>query len=245
MRHLCLIAVVLLGLGVKDAEADAVLAPGEPLTPAIVEALLREALAEQGADDALQLSVEGPRLPLANRSAQPTSLTLAEPRWDRRTRRWTATLMASLPTGESSAIPTWGRAEAMVEIMVPVRGIARGEVLSADDLEPRLVAEGAVAEDAVLATSAFSAGEARRALPRGRPIRERDLGSLRLVRRGEAVTMIYERAGMTLATLGEALDDAGLDQPLRVKNADSGEVRRGTAIGLRRVRLGLPTGAHP
>ena len=69
-------------------------------------------------------------------------------------------------------------------------------------------------------------------------LREGEVGPPRLVRRGRAVTMTYEREGLRITALGQAQDDGALGEAVRVVNADSRRQVQGVVAGPDRVALG-------
>ena len=82
--------------------------------------------------------------------------------------------------------------------------------------------------------------EARIALYAGRPIRPDDLGPPAIVDRNEIVTLVYRRAGLTIATDARALDRAGVGDVLRVMNLSSRTTVSGIVGTDGTVRVGGP-----
>ena len=80
--------------------------------------------------------------------------------------------------------------------------------------------------------------EARRALPPGRVLSERDLQAPRLVARGRTVQLVYRRPGLELQALGIAQADGALGELVRVVNLDSRQQLDGVVVGPDRVALG-------
>ena len=237
MRHL--LGPLLLLLAWTHPAGAATLPPGVPLDRGMVVDLVTAELAPQSSAPRLEVQIDGPALPLPNRATRPAELRLDQPDWDQRSGRFTADLHVTLPAGETAVITFWGRAVPMLEAAVPVRMIRRGETIAMADLERRWVPASQVPSDAVLDDTAVAGGEAARFLMVGRIVRAADLVRPRLVRRGEPVTVIYAQDGLTLSASGEALDDAGAGEPVRVLNTTSRAVRRGIAVGPRQVQVSL------
>jgi flagella basal body P-ring formation protein FlgA len=123
-------------------------------------------------------------------------------------------------------------------VLVATRAIRRGEAFAPDQVE---LAERDVTQqhDGFYTDVAALAGlQARRPIPAG-AIVGRDRGeALPAIRRGDAVTLVVESRSMQIAAAGVAMQDAGLGQPIRVKNADSGKVLLGHVRDAHTVSMG-------
>lgn len=84
-----------------------------------------------------------------------------------------------------------------------------GTIIAPEDLVDLPGAPGAPASKLV------GRETARRIMP-GRPLTDYDVRSPRAVRRGQAVTVVYREAGLEITAPGTALNDAGVNEPLRV-----------------------------
>jgi flagella basal body P-ring formation protein FlgA len=219
------------------AGADAVLAPGEPLTPAQIADLVTEALAIRGNRGRLAVEVDEPKAPLPNGAAAPMRVSVAELRYDPRTGRYDARLTAFLPTGQSGTVASAGRVEERVEVAVLSRPVARGATIRAEDVALQDVPARSLGADALQREEELVGKVAARPLPAGRAVRARDLVASLSVRRGEPVTMVFARGGLELTGVGTALDQGREGDMVRVENAGSGEVRRAVVLGPRRVRV--------
>ena len=80
--------------------------------------------------------------------------------------------------------------------------------------------------------------EARRPLPAGRVLSERDLQAPRLVLRGRTVQLTYARPGLRLSVQGVAQSDGALGDLVRVVNLDSRRQLQGVVVGPDQVALG-------
>ncbi|MGK2284481.1 flagellar basal body P-ring formation chaperone FlgA [Pedomonas sp. V897] len=125
-----------------------------------------------------------------------------------------------------------------VEIAVVANRIAAGEVITEADLEIQAVdarrARGAL-------TLAEIAGlEARRPLTPGTPVRSHDVQQPKLIKKGQAVTMVVSHGGLTIAARGKALEDGGKGDIVRVQNIASQKIIQGevTASGIVSVASG-------
>lgn len=106
-------------------------------------------------------------------------------------------------------------------VVVARQPIARGTILSADDLrlEERRLDE---LPTTVLTDVESAIGrEARVALAAGKPLTVQGLANAVLVKRGDAVRVLVEKGGLRLSIAGEAMDTGGAGERVRVVNASS------------------------
>jgi flagella basal body P-ring formation protein FlgA len=232
------IALLLVLRGAVAAELS--LPGGADLTQAIVADLVRADLAARGIAGDLAVEVRQPAAAVPNRAEGETRVALVGLRYDRRSGRFHGRLQAALATGESATIPITGRVDELIEVAVPTRPIARGEMIAAADVGLALLPVASLAEDAVRHVEDLVGRQAARPLAAGRAARAGEVTAPWQVRRGESASMAFARGGLQIVTAAEALENGRAGQTIRVRNATSGEVRQAVVIGPRRVEvLGL------
>jgi flagellar basal body P-ring formation protein FlgA len=231
-----LLAIALLALP-GTARAGLWLAPGEPLGEAHLSALVLPALPP---GERFRVSFSQPALPLHNPATSEAFVQLLELRHEPRTDRFSGAFLVRLETGEERVLGLAGQAQALVEILVPVRAIRAGETLTSDLLRPMLVAERQLRADTLTDPADLADVEARRRLLAGRPVRQGDVQAPRLVRRGEAVELVYRAPGIELVTMARALEDGSRGSQVGVSNLDSGQRLSGLVTGPGRVTVGGP-----
>lgn len=239
LRSLTILALLLPTLLAPRPTLAARLEAREALGHDLAAFLVEDELRNRGEGERFSIAIESPPLPLANRATRPTEIAIATMRYDPAAGRFTGQLSARLDTGEASTIELRGSAKRLVEVAVPARRIGRGEALTEGDVEILWLPEAGLAADAIRHIEDLAGREARRSLPARRPARAADLVTPRLVVRGEPVTMMYESGGLTLSLVGEALDDGGAGETVRVANPGSRLVRQGLVVGARSVRVSL------
>ncbi len=233
-----LLLLGLVGLGLPGtARAGLWLAPGEPLGEAHLSALIEPALPP---GERFEVSFSHPALPLFNPATTDAFLQLLELRLDPRTERFSGAFLVRLESGEERVLGLAGRAQAMVEILVPARTVAAGERLSADLLAPLVVAERQLRADTLVDPLELEDVEARRRLLPGRPVRRGDVRAPQLVRRGATVEVVYRAPGIELVTMGRALEDGSRGSVVGVANLDSGQRLAGLVTGAGRVTVSGP-----
>lgn len=239
------VLALLMVLGWTTAVAsELTLAPGAPLTPEAVAGLVTAGLRERGVGGELSVEVRSPAAPIPNRATTPMRVTLADLRYDQRRGRYDAVLSAGLRSGESTAIPTSGQVEQLVEVPVPVRPIPRGETLQAEDVIVNRLPAAALPGDVLRRAEDLVGQQAARSLTAGRPTRAGDLAAPWLVRRGDDASIVFRRGALQIVSAAQVLDNGRRGESVRVRNDGSGEMRRATVVGSRQVEV-LDSGALP
>lgn len=138
--------------------------------------------------------------------------------YDRRSGRFTA--LVSAPAGASNAERrrVTGRAWRMVEVPVLSERVRPGT-----EIEPQHVNWQRVRADRVRRQTISDIGELigmapKRSIAINRPIRHSDLRAPVMVSKGDTVTMVFRRGGMTLTASGRAVEDGGRNKMIRVIN---------------------------
>ena len=163
----------------------------------------------------------------------PTSIRL-----DPRSGRFDVTFELGHANGTSpTKLRYTGTAIEMIEALVLTRNIDRNEMIRAADLqiERRARAELGGAEPA---SREFAVGmQMRRPIRAGQALKASDLAKPDLVQRDQAVTLIYQTAGIYLTTRGKALE-AGTDV-VSVLNLQSKRTVTGRVTGRGQVSVDI------
>ena len=126
----------------------------------------------------------------------------------------------------------------MRDVAIVNRTLNRGEPVSAADLTIERRPRDGTPPDA-LASGATLVGEvAQRTLSQGAILRTGDTAPPELVARGEAVTIVYESPGISLAMRGQATDAGRMGATVNVVNMASKKVLQAVVIGPGRVSVG-------
>lgn len=127
---------------------------------------------------------------------------------------------------------------ASIDTPVLARSIEKGELLAISDfIQAPLsatVARGALAPEQA------KGREAARPLRAGNPVRTTDLITPRIIRRGQAVTILLSSGALNIQAPGRALTDAAVGEPVRVLNLSSNRTLEAVADEIGRARVTLP-----
>lgn len=220
--------------------AELTLPPGTPLTPAMVGELVRGELASRGLAGDLAVEIRQPRGETPNRAVAPMRISLVELDIDHGAGRFQGRIEAVLPSGERAQLPTSGVIDRAVDVLVPAHAIARGQMISDRDLTPLRVPASSLPADALASASELAGRQAVRSLAPQRAVRAADVAEPWLVRRGDDAATVFRRGSLEIVSAGEALDNGRQGETVRVRNLDSGEVRRAVVVATRRVEVASP-----
>lgn len=230
--------ILLMLIGPATARAGVWLAPGEPLDHAHLEALVKPALPP---GERFQLAFEQPVVPLHNPASSEAFMQLMNFRHEPRTERFAGSFLVRLESGEERVLALAGRAQMVIEILVPTRTIAAGERLARNLMEPLLVVESRLRSDTLTEPMNLLDMEARRRLLAGRPVRQGDVQAPQLVRRGEAVEVVYRAPGLELVATARALEDGGRGSLVTIVTLDTGKRLTGIVSNPGEVVVGAGT----
>jgi flagella basal body P-ring formation protein FlgA len=165
-------------------------------------------------------------------------------RFDPRSGRFDVTFSIANENGAATRLRFTGMAVETVEAAVLARGVERNEVLKSSDviIERRPRAE--VGNDVASRDRAVGM-QARRQLRVGQALRTSDLAKPDLVQRDQAVTLIYESAGLYLTIRGKALEGGTEGDVVNVLNLQSKRTVSGVVVGRGQVAVSAPTPRLP
>ena len=148
--------------------------------------------------------------------------------------------IAAWPGGEAHTVT--GRAEAVADLPVLTRPVARGEVITDDMIEWTRLPEARVRGDVLRSAEALVGLEAKRSLRPGEAVRAYDVEAPAAIERGETVALVYAVGALTLTARARALSDAALGETARFMNLQSNRTVEAVveAPGRARVRAFAP-----
>ena len=239
-----LLLLALLAAPLPGRAAELVLAPGQALTQADVETLVRSGLGIAGDDRAVAVTLFRPALPLPNRAAAPIRVVLADLAPAQGSGRFGGRLVASLAGGGTTAIEVAGETTVLVPAAVLLRAEARGAGVAGTDCELRYLPERDVPSDALRMDQLDEGLVARRALPKGHVLRAGDLGRRPAVRKGDTVTVTYRSGALTMTQAAIAATAGGLGDGIGIRLTPDSSLRQAVIVGEGQVEVAAPGPAH-
>ena len=145
---------------------------------------------------------------------------------------FTSSQQPPLKLSVSATVDRW------IEVAVMRRPIEKGEVIAGSDVAMARLNVQSIPADAIGDMSKVLGLESKRRLAAGEVLQRDTFAIPTLIRSGEKVTIKYRSTLIEATATGMALDAAGMDQPIRVKNDASSKVVSGfaKASGLVEVR---------
>ena len=175
--------------------------------------------------------------PSVTGALQPTRVA-----YDQRSGRFDATFEIADGAGPRVTMRYSGAAAETLEAAVPVRPLARGEILKASDIVVERRPKAQIAADTVRDAGNAVGLAARRPLRPGQPLHAADLMKPEIVQRNEPVTLVYQAPGLVLTIHGKALEAGTEGDLVNVLNTQSKRTVQGTVVGPGRVAVGLAPG---
>jgi flagella basal body P-ring formation protein FlgA len=154
--------------------------------------------------------------------------------------RFDVTLEIANDNGTPTKLRFAGTAIETVEAAVLTRNVERAELLKSSDIVAERRPKSEVGNDPASRDSALGM-QMRRPMRAGQPLRAVDLAKPDLVQRDQAVTVIYQAAGMYLTTRGKALDGGTEGDVVSVLNPQSKRTVTGVITGRGQVTIQVAT----
>ncbi len=151
---------------------------------------------------------------------------------------WVANMLLLQSGNVISAQALSGKYEEQKAIPVLRESSNHGDVIKAEDLEVRYIPEYKVPRGTITDANAIIGKTPARLISRDRPMREQELVKPTIIAKGTTVQMLFQTKSIEIATIGEALEDGGIDDVIRVRNVDSKNVVRGKIISNNQVMAG-------
>jgi len=237
-----------IGVDTRDLRAISVTRLARTLDAKDLESQVARALEHRsGLGDAANLSLTFDRdLQDTRLDASFTgALTPVAVRYDARSTRFDVTFDIANDTG---AAPTrlrfTGTGIETVEAAILARDVERNDVLKASDVVIERRPKLAVGND-VAARERAVGMQMRHALRAGAALRTADLVKPDLVQRDQAVTLIFQSAGLYLTVRGKALDAGTEGDVVSVVNLQSKRTVSGTVTGRGQVSISVATPVLP
>jgi len=111
--------------------------------------------------------------------------------------------------------PAMAQSAAPAALVVLAQPVAAGAVIAADELRPWGAGDPPPMRGALAAANIVGRAAARR-LAAGAVVREGDVRTPQVIQRGEPVMIVLRSGALTISTQGQALNAAGLGEPVRV-----------------------------
>ncbi len=209
-----------------------------------IEALVQDALAREGmpGDYAIEIDLRMPEvhLPIDARDLA----RLQQFQLDRRTMRFSATLITPANHPESKRFALVGRAFEQTTLPALGRRVNPGELIEERDLVWIKVRSDQVAPNALTDANQVLGQSPRRQVQPNRMLTAGEIESPIMVKRNSIVTVVFRHPGMELTGQGKATANATLGETVRVINPNSNKQFDAVVTGRGSVAVGAVSRAR-
>lgn len=215
--------------------------------PVNAEFKLKASEVEQAIATALQTEkiAAHPRVIITNnrqivlyKSDKPAEVEINKLIHDEAKKTWVANMLITQNDNVVSAKPLAGRYEEQIAVPILRKRFNNGEIISEADIEIKYFTHYKVPHGSVVDINEIIGKTPARLISKGRPIRQAELIKPAIIEKGTIVQMLYKNNAIEISTIGEALDNGGMADIIRVKNTDSKKVIRAKIISQNQVMAG-------
>lgn len=204
---------------------------GDVVPRTAILAALKAAIQDLGVPGPLEIELRDQGRKLVVAKGSDASVEVERLNFDRRTGRFAATLSAPAGDPAASRLRATGRAVRMAEVPVLRRAAARGDIISADDIDWLLLPVDKLNHAFITDADDLVGMAARRTVRPGRPVRARDIRRPVMVKKGALVTMTLTSPSIIIIATGRAEEAGGEGDLIRVRNIQSRNVVQGLITG--------------
>jgi flagella basal body P-ring formation protein FlgA len=232
-----------IGVDTKDIKQVTVTRLARTVESKEIERAVAQAIEHRGGlGDAANISINFDRdVADVRLDASNTGAMLAtSARYEPRSGRFDVTFQIANDNGNPTQLRFTGSAIETVEVGVLTRNVERTDILKSADVVVERRPRAEVGTDPAAREHAVGM-QLRRQMRAGQPLRVADMAKPDLVQRDQAVTVIFQTAGIYLTTRGKALDNGTEGDVVSVLNIQSKRTVTGTVTGRGQVTIQVAT----
>ncbi len=237
---LCLFLLSIVALPTHAAKTEQPLPPFQ-LMLEDVESAVSQALTDAQIANAehIRATVTSTRKPLLYADHQPVEVELTTLTHQEQSKSWSANMVIVKNEEVVTAQPIAGRYEPQKPLPVLKRRLKNGQVITEQDVEMRLFPVTKVRKTTVTDINQLIGKTPQRTISSNRPLRSSELVSPKVMEAGATVHMRYHTPFMQISTVGEALEEGGIGDVIRIRNLDSKKVVHARIMSSDEVRAGV------
>ena len=195
------------------------------------------ALVDKGVDADMRVELSNRMLRIHVPGDSTATVAVEDVAYDARTRRFIAIVAAPADDPAARRIRVTGRVHKIIDVPVLTRRVLAGEVIRKRDVKWIAMRGDRLQRDTIQDSGTLIGKSPRRGLRAGVPVRVSDVRLPVLVPRRSLVTIMYRVRSMTLTARGQALEDGGAGDTVRVANTQSNTVVQAVVTGANRVSV--------
>ena len=198
----------------------------EDVAKAVAEQLQLQAV-EKKAEVALASGTPG----ILYSADHPLKIVIHSLQIDASAKRWQAQAYIIANGATETVKPISGTYMALIDVPVVSRQLGHNDVIEAKDLITKSFPERQLRKDTITDAKQLIGQSPRSMITPDRPIRQAEVSSPVLIKKGEPVQMTYSNPYMSLKVTGTALQDGARGDLIRIKNDKSEKAVTGRVSG--------------
>ncbi len=192
------------------------------------EKMIGDALIAGGAGSQIQVTLIGNRShPLAQGGA-PVLTNVQELAYDAKSGRWSAMLTFQSEGSNLTPVRVQGRYEQIALVPMLTKTVDSGVKIEKSDIDMTPLATSRLHKDTILKAEDMIGKTPKRGIGPNRPIRLDELTDAADVRKGSQVKLQYRIGGLSIDTVGLAMEPGTVGSAIRVQNTASKAIVTGT-----------------
>ncbi len=232
-----------IGVDTKDIKLVAVTRLARTVDSKEIERAVAQAIEHRGGlGDAANISINFDRdvADLRLDASNTGAMLATSARYEPRNGRFDVAFQIANDNGNPTQLRFTGSAIETVAVAVLTRNVERTDILKSADVIVERRPRAEVGSDPAAREQALGM-QMRRSVHAGQPVRMADLVKPDLVQRDQAVSIIFQTAGLYLTTRGKALDNGTEGDVVSVLNIQSKRTVTGTVTGRGQVTIQVAT----
>ncbi len=198
---------------------------------------LKAELKEQGIEGDYTLLIPNSQAEIILPAGQPQTVHVETLALRNEGRFLEATLVAPSKENPLKRTRTSASIERLVEIPVLKTSRQKGDIIRESDIQRISIPENEMRRDFVVSLEDLIGMTPRRLVMAGEPVSINGIEAPRMVKRGEMITMTYNKGPLSLTTTGKALEHGSKGDVVRVINLASNQTLEGKVTGLKEVTI--------
>jgi flagella basal body P-ring formation protein FlgA len=215
MRFCLIVLCFVLNLAV--AEARYILTLGlEDISKAVAKEF-----AEQGIEENIELEIFGGKTAFVLENAENAKIMMSNMKIDEEQNRFEAKAEIFADGKLVDTTELVGRYYLVQKIWVPIRDIAKDELIKEEDLGLQDQRANRIKKESLIAKSDLIGKQALKLLKADKAVAKDDVCDEIIVKKGESVTVIYQHKGLQITAKMQALESGSKGQSIKVLNNKS------------------------
>ncbi len=200
------------------------------------EAVAKE-FVEQGMGENIELEFFGGQTAFSFENANEAKIMVTDLNISEDQNKFTATAEVFVDGKSVAETKLFGRYFEMVEVWLPLKDIAKDEIIKSEDLVNVKMRANRLRDDSITDLNDLLGKQALRTIRADKPIVKKDIREKVLIKKGDEVTAIYTYKGLQITSKMEALEDGAKGQRIKLLNTKSHKEISGRVLDNKTVEI--------